>query len=244
MALGIGLSIGVDTEAKIAPITLGALSLDDLSIAEDQVEGTKVGTITGATPGSTITLHAQSNANMFAKDGNDIEVGAAALDFETVSAPTITLRETLSGATNSPKDSVIVITVTDVAEGPTELIANGNFASAGPPPTRSATVGSAPIILAGQLIFDQTQSSEASAYWIALATIATGSVTINLSNPVANGSYTLRIGGTAVGVGGTAEQYEGDLIDEVFNVTTADGNYIVIEDQFSGNIFDSFSVMQ
>jgi hypothetical protein len=94
------------------------LSLDDLTIAEDQPEGTKVGTITGATSGSTVTLHAQSNAGMFAKDGNDIEVGATPLDFETVPSPTVTLRETHADASNSPRDSVIGISVTDVSEGP------------------------------------------------------------------------------------------------------------------------------
>ena len=54
--------------------TLYPLSLDALTIAEDQVTGTKVGTIIRGTPGSTITLQAQSNANMFALSNGDINV--------------------------------------------------------------------------------------------------------------------------------------------------------------------------
>jgi hypothetical protein len=104
------------TVTNALEVTLGALTLDSLTIAEDQIEGTTVGTITGATAGSTVTLLTQSNAGMFAKDGDDIEVGATPLDFETAPSPTITLRETHPDASNSPNDTVITITVTDVGE--------------------------------------------------------------------------------------------------------------------------------
>jgi hypothetical protein len=120
------------TVTNVLEVTLAALSLDDLTIAEDQVTGTKVGSIINASPGSTVTLLAQSNAGMFAKDGNDIEVGATPLDFETVPSPTVTLRETHADASNSPRDTVVTITVTDVAEGPSlgpELIVNGDMSS-------------------------------------------------------------------------------------------------------------------
>jgi hypothetical protein len=119
-------------------VTLAALSLDNLTIAEDQPTGTKVGTIINATSGSTVTLQSQSNTNMFAKDGNDIEVGSAGLDYATAPSPTVTLRETLAGATNTPRDSVITITVTEVipsfASWPAlvgdELMINGDCSSA------------------------------------------------------------------------------------------------------------------
>jgi hypothetical protein len=93
---------------------LPALSLDNDTVAEDATEGTLVGNIVGATEGSTVTLQAQEDANAFAKDGNAIEVGSAGLDFETNPNPTITLREVLAGYTT--RDTVITITVTDVAE--------------------------------------------------------------------------------------------------------------------------------
>lgn len=112
---GFSATVGlVSGDAPPAP-TLAALSLDNLTIAEDQPTGTLVGAIINATSGSTVTLLTQSNANMFAKDGNDIEVGSAGLDFASAPSPTVTLRETLAGATNTPSDSVITITVTGVA---------------------------------------------------------------------------------------------------------------------------------
>lgn len=114
--LGLDMMSAVGGQSVRMTATLYPLSLDALTIAEDQVTGTKVGTIIRGTAGSTITLWEQSNEDMFALDGSDIEVGATGLDFETAPAPTITLRETLAGAVNTPKDTVITITVTDVVE--------------------------------------------------------------------------------------------------------------------------------
>jgi len=237
---------GLGLAGRAPPPTLGPLSLDDLSIAEDQPPGTRVGAITGATPGSTVTLHAQSNAAMFAKDGNDIEAGATALDHETAPAPTITLRETLDGATNSPHDTVIAITVTDVSEAASELIENGDFASAGPPPDLLSLVGSPPTIAGGQLIFDPAQESIAYAAWVPAETLVTGSVTVSLSTSTPGEAYRLRFGASAPGgvSDGTLYNGLGNLVDEVINVTAVDGQWILIEDFFAGNVIDSFSVTQ
>ena len=98
--------------------TLQDLVLTPDDIAEDAVAGTYVGTLTGMTGGSTLSI-VDTSGNQFALDGEDVEVGATALDYETETTPTITIRETLTGATNTPHDTVIPINVTNVAEGST-----------------------------------------------------------------------------------------------------------------------------
>ena len=46
----------------------------------------------------------------------NIITGATPTDYETATSHTITVRETLAGATNSPRDTVLTINVTDVTE--------------------------------------------------------------------------------------------------------------------------------
>jgi hypothetical protein len=108
-------------------IELAALTLDDDEVAEDAAIGVAVGAIVGRTVGSTLTL-TDDAGGLFALDGLNIEV-AGALDFETAASHNITIRETLANASNSPRDSVIAITVTDVAESPygPNLVLNGTF---------------------------------------------------------------------------------------------------------------------
>jgi hypothetical protein len=107
---------------------LNALSLGSDTIAEDATVDTIVGAVIGATPGSTITLHAQSNAGWFGFDGMDVFVSdPASLDYEANPAPSITLREVLAGVTT--RDSVITINVTDVVELGDEILVNGDFAT-------------------------------------------------------------------------------------------------------------------
>lgn len=97
-------------------VELSALTLSASSIAENSAAGTDVGTIQGTTSGSTLSILSQSNANWFALSGTTLEVGASSPDFETNAAPTVTIRETLAGAANTPRDTVLTITVTDVVE--------------------------------------------------------------------------------------------------------------------------------
>lgn len=51
--------------------------------------------------------------------GANLVAGSVATDYEAASSHAITLRETLAGAANSPRDSVLTLAVTDVAEAPT-----------------------------------------------------------------------------------------------------------------------------
>jgi hypothetical protein len=93
--------------------TLDALTLDDSTIHISASVGDLVGALQDVTFGSTLSL-IDSDGNQFALDGEDIEVGAGTL---VVGAQSITVRETHADATNSPRDSVIAITVSDAAPG-------------------------------------------------------------------------------------------------------------------------------
>lgn len=101
-------SDGAVAVSNVLEVTLGALNLDDLTHANDATQGTKVGTITGGSSGSTITLLSQEVANAYQKDGGDIEIGSAG----PLSAGyrTITLQETHPDASNSGRQSVVTIT--------------------------------------------------------------------------------------------------------------------------------------
>src|SRR4051812_5540391 len=46
----------------------------------------------------------------------NIVAGSVSTDYETAASHTITVRETLAGASNSPRDTVLTINVTDVAD--------------------------------------------------------------------------------------------------------------------------------
>lgn len=117
---------GTPFEASVrgpgAPPELTDLTLSASTIAENSASGTVIGAIQGMTPGSTLSIASQSDANWFAIDGsNNLIVGLTKPDYETNPSPTVTVRETLEGAANTPKDTVLTVTVTDVAEAPTVL---------------------------------------------------------------------------------------------------------------------------
>jgi hypothetical protein len=94
--------------------TLLALSLNNSDIDENSVAGTTVGTLSGMTTGSTLSIVDTASAR-FAIDGNDIEAGVVATDHSAATSHSITVRETLAGSPNSPKDTVFTITVNNVA---------------------------------------------------------------------------------------------------------------------------------
>lgn len=123
MAMGLGLGLGLAQSGAAAPPTLAALSLSASTVAENSAASTVIGAIQGGTGGSTITIQTQSNTGWFSISGGNLVV-AGSIDYETNAAPTVTLRETLAGATNTPRDTVVNITVTDVAEAKQWLVGN------------------------------------------------------------------------------------------------------------------------
>lgn len=96
--------------------TLTALSLSGSTVAENVPAGTIVGAIIGKTPGSTVSL-VNDAGGRFSLNGTSIQTGSTSLDYETATSHNITIRETLSTATNTPKDTTLTITVQDVTEG-------------------------------------------------------------------------------------------------------------------------------
>jgi hypothetical protein len=83
------------------------------SVSENSVNGTTVGSISGRTSGSTLTL-LENAGGRFAVDSASGIVSVAngtLLDYEASTSHTITVRETATGATNSPRDTVLTIVV-------------------------------------------------------------------------------------------------------------------------------------
>jgi len=107
-------SLPTSTVTGLAP-TLNALG-GTFSLAENSASGTLAGALTGTTTGSTLSLFNDAGGR-FAVSGTNVVAGLVSTDYETATSHSITIRETLAGATNTPRDTVFTVAVTDVAEG-------------------------------------------------------------------------------------------------------------------------------
>jgi hypothetical protein len=102
-------------------VTLSALTLSGSSIIEASTEDTFIGDIIGADPDSTLSLTDTAGSRFKLTDGN-ILTGAVATDYGTATSHNITIRETNSEGTNSPRDTTLAISVIDtVAPSDAEL---------------------------------------------------------------------------------------------------------------------------
>jgi lysophospholipase L1-like esterase/sarcosine oxidase gamma subunit len=90
--------------------TLAALSLSSSGFSAGAAAGTVIGAIQGATSGSTIDVFPADGR--VAISGGNLVVGSSAASAGTFS---ITLRETLAGATNTPRTTTINVTVAAAA---------------------------------------------------------------------------------------------------------------------------------
>ena len=97
--------------------TLSTLTLAASTVVENTSAGTVIGGILGATAGSSLSL-VDSAGGRFAISDTNIVTGSVATDFETATSHNITIRETLAGAANSPRDTTVSISVTNVFEQP------------------------------------------------------------------------------------------------------------------------------
>jgi hypothetical protein len=84
-----------------------------ISVGEETAVGEAVGTLSGVVSGSTLELTDDAGGK-FVLDGSIVRI-AAALDYETATSHSITVRETLVGAYDSPKVTTLTINVTDYA---------------------------------------------------------------------------------------------------------------------------------
>lgn len=98
---------------------LGPLSLSASTVLEASAENTVVGTVLGLTAGSTPSMTDTAGGRFkLVLVGSDwiVKTGATPTDFETTTSHNVTLRELLGTATNSPRDTVLAISVTNVQE--------------------------------------------------------------------------------------------------------------------------------
>jgi len=102
--------------ANVQEVTLSALTLDVSDIDENSIEDAVVGALQSVSSGSTLSLTDDAGGR-FKLSGSNIVAGATATNYEAATSHNITVRETHADASNSPRDSVIGITVNDVAEG-------------------------------------------------------------------------------------------------------------------------------
>lgn len=117
LASGRGLQLAVDSGGAGPPPVLGDLT-GTFTLQEDAASGAVAGNISGRTVGSTLTLIDNAGGRVSLVSGPAIARGATALDYETATSHSFTVRETLSGATNTPKDTVFTLNVTNVPEQP------------------------------------------------------------------------------------------------------------------------------
>lgn len=93
------------------PPTLYPLALSGYNLPENSAPGTIVGSIIGRTAGSDGGVLSVTAGSRFAISGGNIVAGATATDYEAAQSHSITITETLAGATGSPKATVLTINV-------------------------------------------------------------------------------------------------------------------------------------
>ena len=74
-----------------------------------------IGPISGRTTGSTLSLFDDAGGR-FALSGANLLAGLTATNFEAATSHAITIRETLAGATNTPRDTLLSVAVTNLFE--------------------------------------------------------------------------------------------------------------------------------
>lgn len=94
---------------------LRQLSLSNASTPENSTNGTTVGTIIGGQSGSTFSM-TDTAGSRFSLSGTTVSRGATGLNYEAATSHSVTIRETNASYSNSPRDTVIAIGVTNVFE--------------------------------------------------------------------------------------------------------------------------------
>jgi hypothetical protein len=93
---------------------LDALSLSNLDLDENSAFGTVVGALSGMTTGSTLSMF-DSAGTRFTVSGSNVVASVTPADYSSGTSHEITVRETLDGSPNSPRDTVFTITINNVA---------------------------------------------------------------------------------------------------------------------------------
>lgn len=101
--------------------SLSSLTLDASTIEEASAENTVVGAIVGKTSGSTLSM-TNTAGGRFKLSGTNVVTGATSTDYDISTSHSITIRETLADSANSPRDTVLSITVTEMSTTPATAI--------------------------------------------------------------------------------------------------------------------------
>lgn len=181
--------------------TLSALAVSPATLAENSAPGTVVGAITGRTSGSTLELAADAGGR-FAIAGGNLVAGLVATDFESTATHSVTIRETLAEAANSPRTTVLTITVTNQFEQPTlgPLSFSATALALGTPLSGTivgATAGST--IVATGLPAGLTVNGAART-WAWSGSGSAGSTTVTLTETLADSANSPRVSTAAVTV--------------------------------------------
>lgn len=101
---------------NVAEAVLNALSLSADTVAENAASNTLIGVLTGTTGGATLTLTNDDGGRFTLTGGQLRRTAVGTIDYETATTRSITVRETLVEASNSPRDTVLTVNVTNVLE--------------------------------------------------------------------------------------------------------------------------------
>lgn len=169
------------------PASLAALTLSPATLAENSAAGTPVGALAGTTSGSTLALVGDAGGR-FALSGTSVLAGLVATDYEAASSHSITVRETLAGASNSPRDTVLTIAVTNVFEAPS--LANLSFSATsltrGTPASGSITGASAGSTISATGLPAGVTINDAARTWAYDGNAAAASATLTLTETLAD----------------------------------------------------------
>lgn len=102
-----GLNIRRFLHSSIVAPTLQTLSLAAAAFTQGAAAGTIIGAIQGKAPGSTLSIN-PADGRVAIDGSNNLVVGSTVASLGSFN---VTIRETLSGATNTPKDTVVTVTV-------------------------------------------------------------------------------------------------------------------------------------
>jgi hypothetical protein len=105
------------TVTNVLEVTLAALTLDDDTMVEASVEDTVVGALVGVSGGSILSMTDDAGGR-FKLSVLNVVAGATATDYDIATTHNITVRETNADGSNSPRDTVIPITITQLGAGP------------------------------------------------------------------------------------------------------------------------------
>jgi hypothetical protein len=105
---------------NVLEVTLSALTLNNDDIEEGSAPGTVVGALQSVSSGSTLSLIDDAGGR-FALSGSNVVAGLVATDYDAATSHDITVRETHADGSNSPRDTILTINVTEEGAAPTYI---------------------------------------------------------------------------------------------------------------------------